>query len=81
MMISEAGSLESLADRAGKLAKYDSILLILNVDTLIVCKRFSLGAHNNSVHENGKPEEKKELTEARHISVLFSFCCFSGWKD
>lgn len=36
MMISEAGSLESLAHGAGKLAKYDSILLILNADTLIV---------------------------------------------
>lgn len=78
MMISEAGSLESLANCAGKLAKYDSILLILNTDTLIVCKCFNLGAHNNSVHEDGKPEKKKELTEVRHLSLLFQFCCFGG---
>lgn len=78
MMISEAGSLESLADHAGKLAKYDTILSILNVNTLIVCKCFNLGAHSNSMHENGKPEKKKELTEARYISVLFQFCCFGG---
>lgn len=37
MMISEAGSLESLANLAGKLAKYDSILMILSTDTLIEC--------------------------------------------
>lgn len=47
MMISEAGSLESLAHGAGKLAEYDSVLLILSADTLIVCEGFNL--RNNSV--------------------------------
>lgn len=68
MMISEAGSLESLAHGAGKLAMYDSILLILNADTLIVCKCFNLS--NNSVCEDGKPEEKKGLTEVRKLSFV-----------
>lgn len=79
MMISGAGSLESLAHGAGKLAKYDSILLILDADTLIVCKCFNL--NNNSVCEDGKPEEKKELTEIRKLSLLFQPCCFGGGKE
>lgn len=80
MMISEAGSLESLANHAGKLEKYDSILLILNTDTLIVCKCFYCGAHHNSEQEKRKPEEKMELNEVRYLSLLFQFCCFGGWK-
>jgi len=72
MMISEAGNLESLANCAGKLAKYDSTLLILNTDTLRVCKCFNLGAHNNSVHEDRKLEDKKELTKKSDISLFCS---------
>lgn len=79
-MISEDGSLESLANRADKLANFDSVLFILNADTFIVCKCFNLGAHNISVHEDGKSEEKMGLTEDRHLSLLFQFCYFGGWK-
>lgn len=69
-MISEAGSLESLANLAGKLAKYDSILMILNTDTLIVCKCFYHGTHHNLEQEDKKLEEKMELTEVRYLFVL-----------
>jgi len=70
MMISEAGSLESLANLAGKLAKYDSILMILHTDTLIVCKCFYHGTHHNLEQEDKKLEEKMELTEVRYLSFV-----------
>lgn len=70
MMISEAGSLESLANLAGKLAKYDSILMILSTDTLIECKCFYRGSHHNLEQEDKKLEEKLELTEVRYLSFV-----------
>lgn len=69
MMISEAGSLESLANLAGKLAKYDSIM-ILSTDTLIECKCFYCGSHHSLEQEDKKLEDKMELTEVRYFSFV-----------